>query len=77
MTEAVKTELPRIFKAKFRKYFVWFSEYPDEGSMLFRAKSKRNALARARKELADGDPETELTVQRATPAQAKAWEALP
>lgn len=75
--EARTVAKPKKKAAPKKKFFVWYTEYPDEGSLLYSASNAKAAEALARKEMADGDPETELTVMRATAAQAKAWEALP
>lgn len=55
------------------QYFVWLTEYPDEGSLLLAARDSRQARKRGRSQIADGDKETELTVVRATEQQAHRW----
>lgn len=56
------------------KYFVWLSEYPDEGSLLLEARDSRQARKQGRDKIADGERKTPLTVVEATEKQARRWE---
>lgn len=44
-------------------YFAWLTEYPDEGSVIVDAPTEGDALREAVSVLADGDPETQVSLQ--------------
>ena len=58
---------------KNHQWFVWESEYPEEGSWLIRAKSWREAKAKLWHEFNDELRITPLTAKFATRRQIRIW----
>ncbi len=58
-------------RQKLKQYFVWHSEYPEEGSVLVRARNIQNARRQGARML--GSLASMIAV-RATPLEAIRWQ---
>lgn len=63
-----------------RWWAVWSAEYPEEGSLHFRARTEAEAVWKARRfecfQTEDGEEPLELSASRVTQQQHRSWLAL-
>lgn len=62
---------------RLRWWAVWSAEYPEEGSLHFRARTKDEAAWKARRvewfQTEDGEESLELSASRVTAQMHRAW----